>query len=56
MDKEKLEKAKSSRVKLVGDKDRDQKPKSVADLSPEEYEKWKKENLGGSMFKKSRTI
>jgi ferredoxin-fold anticodon binding domain-containing protein len=57
MDADKLVKAKESRVRLVGEKDRDVKAKNIADLSPEEYEKWKKENLNnGGRFNKSRTI
>jgi hypothetical protein len=57
MDADKLVKAKESRVRLVGEKDRDVKAKNIADLSPEEYEKWKQENLNnGGRFNKSRTI
>lgn len=44
-DSEALEKSKSR--KLVGKKEiESKKPKSILDLSPEEYDQWKKENMG----------
>lgn len=57
MEKDKLQKAKQSRVKVVWEKERDVKQRSITDLSPEEYAERKKQNLSWwGMFQKSGSI
>lgn len=53
MEKNKIAKAKASRGSVKGSatpKDPSEKQKSVKDMTSEEYEAWKKENVNGSMF------